>query len=222
MNGSGIRSIPAPSKDAATLGMMQSFMDVDHRVPEGARVLEAKSCENCTRTFFRPKPLAFRRVVVSNALDPKYDYAEPKTDSVIYVDTGKRYCNACVRTTMSPVDDQEYREQLPKEAEMRHSHHLPKYDESVAEFPKRKTPVMSSRSIRRYAGNWLNQLLVAVEKQPMTREEIAALTGVKYNTISSLLAHYGFSLVIRGNVWPRKSCMGVNPKLFTLEVRVRP
>lgn len=38
---------------ANPLGLLQSFMSVEHAVPEGWQIVELKACENCSRSFVR-------------------------------------------------------------------------------------------------------------------------------------------------------------------------
>lgn len=211
------------------LGMLQSFMGIDHAVPPGASVVEQKYCENCSATFTRPRP-PFRRFVVKNddhflsgiktakSRGNLIRFAGSEEDqSVIYVDTGQRYCQRCRRNALQPVNDLTYREQLPREAEMRHAHHLPKYDESIVKFRQSAKPVPPKR--RRYTqhGNWLNKLLVENEKRPLSYKQMTEVTEMAAMSIANCLRRLGFSLKPVGHVFPRRSCMGPPAQIYNIE-----
>lgn len=204
---------------AFTLGLLQSFMTVDHAVPVTAQVLEQKYCENCSRSFTRPKPPAFR-VINIDGTRSGHNAREFEPGTVLK-DTGQRYCPACRRNALAPIDDQVYRDQLPREAEMQHAHHLPKYDESIVKF--RHTPIVKKRAPRRQNyGNWLNKLLVANEKAPLSTDEMLRITGMTASgNLYNCMRHFGFQLIMVGHVWPRKQGVsGRPPRIYNIEVLV--
>lgn len=206
---------------AFTLGLLQSFMTVDHSVPITAQVFEQKYCENCSRSFARPRPGAFRVIHIDG--QKSGHNAKEFGPGTVLKDTGQRYCPACRRNALSPIDDQVYRDQLPREAEMKHAHHLPKYDESIVRFrqPIKSKAIAPSRR-RVNHGNWLNRLLMANEKAPLSCDDMLRITGMKASAnVFTSLHHFGFQLVVAGHVWPRKQGVaGQPPRIYNIEVLV--
>jgi hypothetical protein len=161
-----------------TLGTIQGFMTVDHRVPSGYIVLEPHGCENCTRTFVRS------------------------------LGSRVKYCQACQARMLLPVEDSEYRELLPREVEMRHSNHLPHYDDSL--IPERKL-------VRKYSAPvWAEPLKMRLAAELMTYREMLAIT--KHCSVESLthsIRAAGIKLAHVASVWPRPS-IGVAPRLYRI------
>lgn len=193
------------------LGMMQSFISIEHAVPPGSKVLEQKYCENCTATFTRPRPAEHRTVNVDGGRFCGKLYESNFAPGTVKKDIGQRYCPRCRTNMLLPVDDQDYREQLPREAEMKHSHHLPKYDESI----KRNYHRVYRKRIS--YGDWIFRLLQANQQGPINYSQMLEITGMKTaGNVHSNLKYHGFQLVIVGHVFPRKSCMGPAPRIYNI------
>jgi hypothetical protein len=195
-------------------GLYPGFMVAMHQVPAGARVLESKQCENCTRTFTRPiKPK--RPVIVRNQASDESEF------SMIFVDTGVKYCPRCLGNMLLPEEQETYKDQLPTEGEMKHSNHLPRYDRSLVQ-PGSNLHKMQTRcrSAKKDLGNWQPRLRQAfVEKLVMSAKEIHEVIGSTAKSFSmavGLARSVGFRFIEVGNVWPRPSCMGVCPKLYRM------
>lgn len=47
-----------------------------------------------------------------------------------------KYCAGCIGRLLLPLDLQDYKDILPREAEMSHAHHLPRYDDTL--MPKKR------------------------------------------------------------------------------------
>lgn len=91
---------------------------LEREFPQGWKIVELKTCENCLTCFTRDRcncQIAF---------------------------TGrcgcKKYCANCVGNMLMPVNLQDYKDALPTEAEQRHAHHLPKYDDSLLPKERRR------------------------------------------------------------------------------------
>ena len=177
-------------------GRYQGFITADHAPAVNAKLFEMKLCEHCGAAFMRP-------IAITAPFILKSDHSEVRRD------TGIRYCIHCQMRGTSPVDLSSYKELHPgTEQQMRHALHLPKYDRP--KDPQTKTPRKYTRS---YEG-WEDKLRVALGSGPMTRIAIADVIGCSMTALYSRLVK--FDLEIVGNVWPRPSCMGVNPKLYQL------
>jgi len=118
----------------SAVGMLQGLMIADHRPAFTAQVLEAKYCENCTKTFFRARrpfqPVEVRGGFIACMVKGHYIYGS-FDPCVALRDIGPRFCLDCERRSRLPIDLDKYKAQLPTEAEQKHAYHLPHYDDSL-------------------------------------------------------------------------------------------
>lgn len=193
----------------------------DHVVPEGAKVLEMKQCENCTGTFLREKrPLEARKV---NNRDGNFGNAsmykstEPEF-SVIYVDRGQRYCKRCVARFLLPENQDAYKEQLlPQLQQAHYGSKLPRYDESLLPRSVTPKPEVRQRRKKHYTHkDWKVRLMDAfMVNGAMTYEamqEVVGNVGGPSDT-ATLLNHAAFKLQRVGSA-PRRTLKGPQPGLF--------
>jgi hypothetical protein len=97
-------------------------------VPDKAQRLEVRYCGCCGCPFVRP---ITPTLLVTATEEDGWDHA--RITMVRRREMGKRYCIRCERTGLRPniKAQEQYRALLPKEPEQRHSHHLPRYDNSL-------------------------------------------------------------------------------------------
>lgn len=217
-----IRNI-APSRGLTPLGGLCLYGD--HTVPEGAKVMELKACENCMCTFTREKrPLEARKV--KNYVDARYLHVD--SFSVIYVDRGERYCKHCRKRLLLPENQEVYKEQLLPILQQAHrGSKLPKYDDSL--LPKEQRHVYTQPlivpSIKRpkrprfdYGKDWPQRLRAAfVERGPMSTEDIQEIVGGigMPCSVLNIIRHAGIRLARIGSV-PRRVNTGRAPGLYTM------
>lgn len=195
-----IASVSNPKSMTTPLGI-GFFTD---NIPAGAQVMELKQCENCVRSFLRPRA-GHRAVVVKNK---NYD-GTIEENSIIYKDTGERFCKECRSRLLQPDESAQeiIKEMLPTEGQMRHSNHLLRYR---SELPRPR---------QRY-GNWRMRVTEAlVARGPLSAEELQEIVGHKdsdspFMTLS-LFRSSGFKLVRVGNA-ARRLVNGRPPGLYTL------
>lgn len=199
--------------------LMYSTPDTtDCRVPDGATVLEFKTCENCGRPFTRPKA-QLRPVVVHNPDDYFSNRLDEAPTKTIYRDTGIKFCSECYHRYLMPVEEQVYRETLPKIAH--HPQRLIHFDDSLLPQPqqKEKRKVVARVRIpltsRKQLGDWKLRLRNAIaERGPLSMNDMIGITGHKnYNTLKVNLIRAGAQTV--GSVWPRNK-MGQPARLYII------
>jgi hypothetical protein len=215
------------------LGMMQGLMEAGHTPPPGTVILEQKYCENCTASFVRPRPILRRAVQVSNAGwdgcgGGKRAYSDPDF-STIYVDRGKRFCNACIRRGLAPLDLEDYRDMLPTEAQQKHSHYLPHYDDSivppVVKQHMRSATVIPIRRRHYYREpleereQWKRKVIAAlISNEGMTYEQLCDMVpGVRTPVEACMkIRNAGLRLVKVGEA-ERRALKGRAPGIYMLE-----
>jgi len=203
----------------------------DCRVPDDAKVLELKGCENCLRLFARTR-VQLRPLLVSNIEwgDGREVWDSPK--KLIFVDPGPKYCPTCCRAMLLPVEDREYRDELPTSAAMKHRTYLPHYDGSLVDPEHRlrtrptPAPPPPKRWKKNFLGDWKTRLIQAlIDRGPLTCKQMAEITGhsvsdargmLNYSLVVSTARAAGIFVQAVGSVWPRPSCMGPAPKLYAL------
>ena len=121
-------------------------------------------------------------------------------------DTGVHYCVPCQARALAPVDLSAYKEQLPGTAQqMRHSAHLPKYDESLLPPALRKGNKRGRKPGTSKLGDWKTKLLQAfAARGPMTSEEMVRITGHSSKASLISVCNACFPLKSVGSAWPRQ------------------
>lgn len=194
----------------------------DHAVPSGWKVVELKYCENCMTAFSREACSCRYQALLRGA---QFDFAEFKCEC-------KKYCANCIGRLLLPLDLQDYKTTLPREAEMRHAHHLPRYDNSL--LPKEHQRVYTHQipaapPRRNYLsgrlGNWRERLEAKFRSTPegLTGEQIQDVVGWSGGPEQACqyLRRAGFAVTIVGK-GPRRSPHGVAPNVYQLTELVSP
>lgn len=164
----------------------------DHRIPPGFYVVELKQCEGCVALFARR------------------------------AQSGILYCAKCRgRALMPDPSTATFAAALPTEGEMKHSNHLPRYDDSLLPKEHRRVyttqpkPAPARRAYRSY-GNYVERLrLVIAKRGPMSLEDMQEIVGCPGGPshVNALLRGQGILLRRCGNA-PRRSPNGPPPGLF--------
>ena len=167
--------------------------------PVGYHRVFIKLCENCLASFTR--------------------------------DEGSRqkYCAPCVGRMLLPMNLDDYKDALPREAVQGHSHRLPHYDNSL--LPKEQRRVYTRRpaprkiqTTHRY-GNWKERLMEAFAERPrMTAQEIQDIIncpGAPWSAVN-LCYNCDFPIVPVGSL-PydyRNKRGGRTPRIYALALQM--
>lgn len=170
----------------------------DHSVPPGAVLVMFKYCEACGRPFAR------------------------RLGTSIYVCGGCRH-GMIMAGHIQPVDDADYRAQLPDERVQRHAHHLPHYDDSTVITAKRRRQHATATGYGSRAamleGVRLWKQAVRAEfalRGRLTMEQICDVIPGCLTPASAYARCYaaGFDFVIVGHAPHRGACTGKGPAIY--------
>lgn len=158
--------------------------------PSEVVIREVKYCELCGKPFVRkrsgtrPTPVEELEHLPAIGKGRNHVWEYVKVVHELRRDTGAKFCEACCSRMLLPdIEAQErYRAQLPTEAEQRHSHHLPRYDQSLTPMGRvtsaHKVNCSSVRSRRRYTRSveWKDSVVTAFrERGRLTSEDLCEL-----------------------------------------------